>query len=113
MKNGDYVADCRSYNQWREIMTEEIAAASAFEIHCWAEETQEIAMCLQFGTPKESDWKYGIIIEGKVTQDFIDFLLSLPKPTDTEIYNKMTPFFTIALDTGFWSMHYGTEMSKE
>ena len=52
MKNGDYTADCRSYNQWREIMTEELAAASAFEIHCWIEETQEIAMCLPFGTPK-------------------------------------------------------------
>ena len=56
---------------------------------------------------------YGKIIAGKVTPDFTAFLLGLPKPTDTEVYNKMTPFFTIALDNGFWSAHYGTELSKE
>ncbi len=29
-----------------------------------------------------------------------------------EIYNKMMPFFTIALDNGFWSSHYGTELTR-
>ena len=62
---------------------------------------------------KDTDWRYGKIIAGKVTPDFTAFLLGLPKPTDTEVYNKMTPFFTIALDNGFWSAHYGTELSKE
>ena len=45
-----------------------------------------------------------------MTPAFIDFLLSLPKPADTEIYNKMTPFFSLFLDTGFSSEHYGTEL---
>ena len=37
-------------------------------------------------------------------------LLDLPKPTDTEIYNKMTPFFNVFLDDNFDSSHYGTEI---
>ena len=37
-------------------------------------------------------------------------LLGLPKPTDTEIYNKMTPFFNVFLDSNFDSSHYGTEI---
>ena len=31
------------------------------------------------------------------------------KPTDTEIYNKMTPFFNVFLDDRFQSSHYGIE----
>ena len=97
--------------RWKEIMAEKLKTAATFEIHCWTEETKEIAMALPFGTFKESTWQYGKIIEGKVTPEFTSFLLGLPKPTDTEIYNKMTPFFTIALDNGFWSEHYGTELN--
>ena len=37
-------------------------------------------------------------------------LLSQPKPTDTEIENKMTPFFNVFLDDKFQSCHYGTEL---
>lgn len=34
--------------------------------------------------------------------EFIAFLLGQPKPTETDIYNKMTQFFTITLDNSFW-----------
>ena len=98
-------------HRWKEIMAEKLKTASTFEIHCWTEETEEIAMALSFGIRKESTWQYGKIIAGKVTPEFTSFLLGLPKLTDTEIYNKMTPFFTIALDNGFWSEHYGTELN--
>jgi len=47
-----------------------------------------------------------------VTEKFIDYLLSITKPTDTDIYNKMTPFFSIFLDNGFSSEHYGTELHR-
>lgn len=96
---------------WKEIMEKKLKTATAFEIHCWIEETEEISMALSFGTIKKSTWKYGKIIEGLVTPEFVNFLLELPKPTDTELYNKMTPFFTIALNNGFWSEHYGTELN--
>ena len=54
------------------------------------------------------------IIEGEVTPEFVDMILGMPKPTDVEIYNKMTPFFNIFLDdTNFQSCHYGTEIYME
>lgn len=95
---------------WKGILEPQLRRASSFEIHCWAEETEEIAAALHFGQRKETDWPWGTVIAGAVTPEFTDFLLSLPKPTDTEIYNKMTPFFSLFLDTGFSSEHYGTEL---
>ena len=40
----------------------------------------------------------------------ISFLTEAKKPTDTEIYNKMTPFFTIVFGNKLHSEHYGTEI---
>lgn len=97
---------------WRQILSKKLGSASRFEIHCWKEETNEIQQALQFGTVKACSWEYGTIIEGRVTTEFVEYLLSLPKPTDTEIYNKMTPFFSIFLDNGFSSEHYGTELNQ-
>ena len=62
------------------------------------------------GNLKESDWQHGKIIAGSITPEFASMLLALPKPTDTDIYNKMTPFFNVFLDSGFSSSHYGTEI---
>ena len=52
--------------------------------------------------------KSGKNVDGR--PEFLQMLLGLPKPTDTEIYNKMTPFFSIFFDNGFSSEHYGTEL---
>ena len=54
----------------------------------------------------------GAKISGSVTAEFADFILNLPSGNDTEIYNKMTPFFSIFLDNGFASEHYGTELNQ-
>lgn len=99
-------------NKWRTYMTAALKTAKAFEIHCWTEETECIDLALRYGKQKDTDWRYGKIIAGDVTPEFCAFLLGLPKPTDTELYNKMTPFFTISLDNGFWSEHYGTELTS-
>ena len=98
---------------WLSYTADELKSAKTFEIHRWNEETQWIDIALRYGVLKTSDWKYGKIIVGNVTTEFTSFLLGLPKPTDTELCNKMTPFFTIVLDNGFCSAHYGTELSKE
>ena len=95
---------------WRQWMEAALAEAKTFEIHCWKEETQWIRFALNYGTVKPSDWKYGTIVEGPVTPDFTRMLLTEPKPTDREIYNKMTPVFSIFLDNGYESAHYGTEL---
>lgn len=67
-------------------------------------------LALQYGNHKQTDWAFGKIVSGSVTPEFLQMLLGLPKPTDTEIYNKMTPFFSIFFDNGFSSEHYGTEL---
>ena len=95
---------------WRQWMEAALAEAKNFEIHCWKEEADWIRCALNYGTVKPSDWKYGTIVEGPVTPDFTRMLLTEPKPTDREIYNKMTPFFSIFLDNGYESAHYGTEL---
>lgn len=96
--------------KWLELIRERIKTAKSFEIHCWNEETEWIELALKYGALKENDWQYGKIITGSVTLEFIDMLLNMPKPTDREIYNKMTPFFSVFLDDNFQSCHYGTEL---
>jgi len=97
-------------SRWLMLMRNALKNAKTFEIHCWNEETDAIALALQYGNRKESDWLYGKIIAGKVTSAFVEMLLSQPKPADTEAANKMTPFFSVFLDSGFQSSHWGTEI---
>ena len=92
------------------LITDALKNAKNFEIHCWNEETEEIALALNYGKLKESDWSYGKVIIGEVTAAFTEMLLSQPKPTDIEAANKMTPFFNIFLDDTFQSSHWGTEI---
>mgnify|MGYP003296028099 FL=1 len=98
-------------SKWLELITEALKISKRFEIHCWNEEADRIEFALKYGNLKESTWKYGKIIEGDVTPEFVTMILDMPKPTDIEIYNKMTPFFNIFLDDyDFQSSHYGTEI---
>ena len=98
-------------SKWLELMTEVLKDAKTFEIHCWNEEKEWVEEALKFGTLKKSDWKYGKIIEGDITAEFITMILGMQKPEDVDIYNKMTPFFSIFLDEyNFQSCHYGTEI---
>ena len=93
-----------------DLLTHALKTAKNFEIHCWNEETEWIELALKFGKIKEDDWKYGKIITGEVTAEFIEMILSQPKSTDIEAANKMTPFFNIFLDDTFQSSHWGTEI---
>lgn len=98
-------------SKWLNLITEALKTAKHFEIHCWNEENDWIEFSLHYGTLKESTWRYGKIIEGKVTPEFVTMIRKMLKPTDIEIYNKMTPFFNIFLDNYvFQSSHYGTEI---
>lgn len=92
------------------LITDALKNAKNFEIHCWNEETKWIELALRFGKLEESDWTYGKVITGEVTAEFIEMILSQPKPTDNEAANKMTPFFNIFLDDTFQSSHWGTEI---
>ena len=92
------------------LITDALKNAKIFEIHCWNEESEWIGLALEYGKLKEDDWKYGKIITGEVTAEFIEMILSQPKPTDIEAANKMTPFFNVFLDDTFQSSHWGTEI---
>ena len=96
-------------SKWAALISGYLAAAKTFEIHCWNEEPEWIELALQYGKLKDDGWKYGKIIVGEVTPKFTDMLLGQPKPADTELDNKMTPFFNVFLDDNFQSCHYGTE----
>lgn len=96
--------------KWMDCISATLEDAKTFEIHCWNEETEWIELALQYGSLKDDDWRHGKIIAGDVTPEFVQMLLSQPKPTDTEIENKMTPFFNVFLDDKFQSCHYGTEL---
>lgn len=93
-------------------MAAKLKNATHFEIHCWNEEQEEIKMALQYSEMKDFNWEYGKVIADTVTPAFTEYLLSLSKPADTEIYNKMTPFFSIFLNNDFLSEHYGTELNQ-
>ena len=97
-------------SKWVSYITAALKVAKTFEIRCWNEETEWIELALQYGNLKDDDWRHGKIITGDVTPEFVQMLLSQPKPADTEIYNKMTPFFNVFLDDKFQSCHYGTEL---
>ena len=96
--------------KWLAYITAALKDAKTFEIHCWNEEAEWIELALRYGKLKDDDWQYGKIIAGDVTPEFVRMLLGQPKPTDTEIDNKMTPFFNVFLGDKFQSCHYGTEL---
>ncbi len=104
---------CATNDKWKEMIEPHLRKSQSFEIHCWNEEAEAMEEALAFGQMKETDWQYGKVIFGEVTDGFIRHILSTAKPADTEIYNKMTPFFSIFLDDGFSSEHYGTELNQQ
>ena len=65
---------------------------------------------LQFGHKVTSTWRDGTVIQGGITKEFLAYLTESRKPEDTEIYNKMTPFFTFIFGNKLHSEHYGTEI---
>ena len=95
---------------WNEIVRACAIVGDPFEIHCWSDESAEVKAALQFGHKVTSTWREGTVIRGRITKEFLSFLTEAPKPQDTEIYNKMTPFFNVFLDSNFDSSHYGTEI---
>ena len=98
-------------NWWNELVYTCAVVGDPFEIHCWYDERGEIALAQRFGRRECANWHGGAVIRGRITREFLAFLLDSPKPADTEIYNKMTPFFTIQFGDRLYSEHYGTEMT--
>ena len=95
---------------WNDLVNACAVVGDTFEIHCWSDETDEIVAALKYGQKVKTSWSGGTVIQGRITREFISFLTEVKKPSDTEIYNKMTPFFTIVFGNKLHSEHYGTEV---
>ena len=95
---------------WNEIVRACAVVGDPIEIHCWSDEREETKAALQFGHKVTSSWSGGTVIQGRITKEFLSYLTESKKPQDTEIYNKMTPFFTIVFGNTLHSSHYGTEI---
>lgn len=95
---------------WRAIMRKKTADAKTFEIHCWDQEAEWLDHVLPYGAYKDVSWDNGKVVTGQVTEELIHMLITLPKPENAALYDKMTPFFSIFFDNGFSSEHYGTEL---
>ena len=96
---------------WNDLVRACAVIGDSFEIHCWYDESDAMRQALRYGHKETSTWHGGTVIKGVITREFISFLTEAPKPTDTEIYNKMTPFFSIFFGNRLYSEHYGTEMT--
>lgn len=108
-----YILVNRNYDDkqwWNDIVRACAVIGDPFEIHCWSDEKAEIQAALKYGHKETSSWSDGTVIRGKITREFLTFLTEAAKPTDTDIYNKMTPFFTIFFGNRLHSEHYGTEI---
>lgn len=95
---------------WNDLVRACAVIGDTFEIHCWSDEKTEMKAALKYGHKETSSWSGGTVIRGRITREFLSFLIEAPKPTDTQIYNKMTPFFTIIFGNVMHSEHYGTEI---
>ena len=95
---------------WNNLVKACAVVGDTFEIHCWSDETAETLAALQYGQKVKTSWSGGTVICGRITREFLSFLTEAKKPTDTEISNKMTPFFTIVFGNKLHSEHYGTEI---
>ena len=71
--------------KWQTLLRQSVSTACTFEIHCWEDEPDAIALALRYGRKKDTGWAHGVVI-------------------------ALTPFFSLFLDNGFSSEHYGTEL---
>ena len=101
---------CMDKKWWNEIVRACAVVGDPFEIHCWSDESAEVQAALQFGHKVTSTWRDGTVIQGRITKEFLSYLTESKQPEDTEIYNKITPFFTIIFGNKLHSEHYGTEI---
>lgn len=103
---------CNSHEEWKKIMEYELGISKKFEIHSWIDEVDCIETALKYGEILIYEWKNGVVITGDITEEFIKMILDESTHNQNNGYRGFTNFFSIFLDTGFSSEHYGTEINK-
>ena len=95
---------------WKTIIHHFLRVGDNFELRCWEEETQEILQAERYGVATTEG--HEVSIKGVIVDELLLELME-ETPTDKEIYNKMTKYFTINVKNelcNICSEHYGTEM---
>ena len=95
---------------WKTIIHHFLRVGDNFELRCWEEETQEILQAERYGVATTEG--HEVSIQGVIVDELLLELME-ETPTDKEIYNKMTKYFTINVKNelcNICSEHYGTEM---
>lgn len=103
-------SDKATNREWKEIIAEKLKTATSFEIHCWAEEADQIAMLLPFGELKESSWQYGKVIRGRVS---IDYILDQRRIENVDVIIGGPPCQAYSLVGRAQSSHMGTPMTED
>ena len=82
----DYDTDYPYFDMWKEYIIKYLSISRTFELHIWNEEKDIITFALKYGKIKDDPWRYGKIITGEVTEEFIDMILSTAKETYDGIF---------------------------
>ena len=81
-----YILVNRNYDDkqwWNDIVRACAVIGDPFEIHCWSDEKAEIQAALKYGHKVTSSWNDGTVIRGKITKEFLSFLIDSIKPNET------------------------------
>ena len=105
------VDDSTPDNQWwKEIFRLYARSGEYFEIHCWSDEAEELALAKRYGSTACYSMPDIKIVHGILSDELIQFFLQEEKPADRSCYNKMVPFFTVRAGSAYSSEKYGTEV---
>lgn len=99
-----------NHQWWSQLLLLYAGEGAPFEIHCWNDETELIHLAEQHGFKARNTIPDVTIITGKVTQEWVDLLITGKKPESTSGYNKMTPFYIVRIGEKFSSEQYGTSL---
>lgn len=95
---------------WKEIFRLYARSGEYFEIHCWSDEAEELALAKRYGSTACYAMPDIKIVHGILTDELIRLFLLEEKPADRSCYNKMVPFFTVRIGSAYSSEKYGTEV---
>ena len=87
-----------SSDWWKTIIKHFFKVGDNFEIRCWKEEIEEILQAQHYGTATDEGNETSI--KGVLTDKLLLELMT-DNPTDKDIYNKMTKYFTINVKMNF------------
>lgn len=100
----------RDNKLWRELVGCCARNGELFEIQCWRNEKEQIALLEKFAWQTRQTNGELVTFQGVITADFISFLTSGKKPRDSQGYVKYTPYFIVKLGKNFSSEQYGAEI---